>query len=242
MKLVAPKEAEEKKINVFQIIKILFATIIAITTIGLIGYTGIEILQFNVVYHVGDTLFSIAVITFLCILSGGLLSSSFTSVKTKYKVRFGSLIAIFTFYCFLLINLLFTSRHQWIYQLSELTVWERFERNLNLVPFQTISNYIGNAANNEISTILINLVGNFVAFMPMAFFLPVFIKKLQRLRPFAITLLIGIVVIELIQGFTNVGVCDIDDLILNLAGAVTAFFLCKIPFVARLQNWFRYQA
>ena len=237
MKLTSSKNEEEKKLNITRLLKYFFGIIFAVTTIVLIGYTGFEILQFKVVYQVEDTLFSIAVITVLSLLSGGFLSSAFTTPRSKQLVRLSILIAIFTFYCLLLLNLLFTSRHSWFSLSFDQSIWRRFEQNVNLVPFHTILNYISNSSNDPLSTILTNLIGNFFAFMPMAFFLPVFVKKLRRIGFFTLIMALGIIMIELIQGFTNLGTCDIDDLILNLAGAIIGFYLCKIPFITRLRNW-----
>ena len=240
MKHNTSKKTKAKKINIPLIIKLFFALIFSFAIVGLITYTGFEILQFKVAYQVEDTLFSIAVISILCLLTACLLSSSFANTKVKRISRFGCLTAVFTFYCLILINLLFTSRTNWFTPILGLSTWERFQMNVNLVPLHTIKNYISNINQDELPHILTNLIGNFIAFMPLAFFLPVFIKKLRRLLPFTIIMLIGIVIIELIQGFTSLGKCDIDDLILNLAGAVTAFFVCKIPLVFRFRNWFCY--
>ena len=68
-----------------------------------------------------------------------------------------------------------------------------------------------------------SLVGNFLLLLPLSFFLRYF----TQLRNTAI-LLIGIstsIVIEVLQLVLNAGVCDIDDLILNSAGAFAGIYV-----------------
>lgn len=68
--------------------------------------------------------------------------------------------------------------------------------------------------------ILANLVGNLVLFLPMGIFLPAIFPKI---RPFYLTLpvlflLIGLT--EVVQGVTGLGVCDVDDGLLNACGGI----------------------
>ena len=106
---------------------------------------------------------------------------------------------------------------------------------VNLIPFHTIFSFI-NDFDSLISTkqIFLNLFGNIFAFMPMALFLPLFFKKQGKLWYFIITLVIIILGIETVQLITGFGRFDVDDLILNLFGAVLAYLVLNIRYVRDL--------
>lgn len=98
---------------------------------------------------------------------------------------------------------------------------------VNLIPFATISRYM-----QMIRTLtdpglfrhaLVNLVGNVVLFIPLGFFLPYFCRPLRGFLRTALTVLALIVVVELTQYVTLLGSCDVDDLVLNMAGALMGY-------------------
>jgi glycopeptide antibiotics resistance protein len=100
--------------------------------------------------------------------------------------------------------------------------------------------YLKNSDNLESAVINTNIYGNLAAFAPMGFFLPLLFQKLKKFLPFVCVMFLTISVIELAQFITNLGVMDIDDLILNLSGATIAFWLCKIPFLKKLFQRFHW--
>ena len=106
---------------------------------------------------------------------------------------------------------------------------------VNLIPFYTIFSFIYDF-DSLISTkqIFLNLFGNIFAFMPMALFLPLFFKKQGKIGYFIITLVIIILGIETVQLITGFGRFDVDDLILNLFGAVLAYLVLNIRYVRDL--------
>lgn len=68
------------------------------------------------------------------------------------------------------------------------------------------------------------LIGNFLLFIPLGFFLKFFIARSNStLLLYALALS---VLIELIQLIFHWGVCDIDDVILNSIGALAGIGLC----------------
>ncbi len=114
------------------------------------------------------------------------------------------------------------------------------KQNINLIPFKTISEYI-REFNSMYSTrnVLFNLIGNIVAFMPFAFFLPILYKKQNKFKIFLLTMIIIICDVELLQLVTGSGRLDIDDLILNLSGAIIMFLIIKIESIIKsLKNIF----
>ncbi len=106
-------------------------------------------------------------------------------------------------------------------------------RSINLVPFKTIIDFLkGFNINNR--AILLNLFGNFIALMPMAFFLPLLFKKQNEFKNFITSIMLIVFCIELVQLLTSSGRFDIDDFILNVSGATLMYFILKRKDVSKL--------
>ena len=112
------------------------------------------------------------------------------------------------------------------------TYWEQVAMNLNLRPLYTIRGYwrivAGQGNPYLIRHAFVNLAGNVAAFVPLGFFLPWLFPRLRPLFPFLGCTVLIILVIELIQLFTLVGSCDVDDLILNLPGALLGWTAARL--------------
>lgn len=106
-------------------------------------------------------------------------------------------------------------------------------KNINFIPFATISLYIRGYLTGAVSIypLAVNLIGNYVAFMPFGFFLPYFYVKLRKPMYFALFLLLIIISVEIFQLVLMTGVCDIDDIILNVVGAECVFLITRKIFV-----------
>jgi glycopeptide antibiotics resistance protein len=100
---------------------------------------------------------------------------------------------------------------------------------MNLVPFETISLYIRAMVRGTINPgiAIANLLGNFLLFMPMGVYLPFFFKKIRTLLDYVLYMIPVLTMVELVQLLTKRGSFDIDDLILNLSGAMIGFFIWK---------------
>ncbi len=99
----------------------------------------------------------------------------------------------------------------------------RFEvrQRLRLVPFDTI---IAQTRTGGLP-FLINIVGNIVALVPLGILVPIWAA---RLRSFRSMLAIGLVTsasIELLQWLFTARVADIDDVLLNVTGALLGYCL-----------------
>lgn len=99
-------------------------------------------------------------------------------------------------------------------------------------PFETIRSQIRYARyshnGNLVRYGVKNLLGNAVLFLPMGIFLPCIFKKLRRIYK-TVPLIMGMVVlVELLQLVTKRGFADIDDLILNTAGAAVGYFIFRL--------------
>lgn len=109
-------------------------------------------------------------------------------------------------------------------------------RFVNLKPFQSIYDvYIQGFLNGYVNSyyMLLNLLGNTCAFMPLSFFLPHFWRGQRRWYVFLPTLTVSVAVVEALQFAFMVGCCDVDDLILNVGGAMILYFFFRIPLLSR---------
>ncbi len=89
---------------------------------------------------------------------------------------------------------------------------------VNMVPFQTIRFYMF-SGRVSFRMAARNLLGNILAFVPLGILIPLLRRKLSIPFTFATAFAIS-AAIELIQLRTGLGSCDIDDIILNVFGAM----------------------
>lgn len=127
------------------------------------------------------------------------------------------IMVLFLYYIWMLLNLLFFDaafgRQQMHY-------------GINLQPFYTIRNYLRAYNRGYIPDIaLVNLLGNIVAFAPMGFFLPSLCRWMGNLFLYVPTMLLMISGVEVMQVVMNCGSGDVDDLILNMAGALVSWLV-----------------
>lgn len=120
---------------------------------------------------------------------------------------------------------------------SDQTILKNYlAHSFNIIPFATILEYVNALFTQSMnfSTIVTNLLGNLVAFAPMALFLPMFIQKCEKLKYFVLLTSAAVIVIESLQLIFVIGSCDIDDLILNVLGACVAFMLLNAKPIKRM--------
>ena len=122
-----------------------------------------------------------------------------------------------------------------IFPLSKPQIKEYITENTNVVPFGTVRLYINayKADNIEHYIVFENLIGNFFVFMPFAFFLTIICDKVNSALVFVGLISATVIIIELLQIVFLTGSADIDDFILNVAGAMAAFGILKIKAVKR---------
>ncbi|UHA74643.1 VanZ family protein [Paenibacillus sp. 481] len=103
-------------------------------------------------------------------------------------------------------------------------LWNDFSHiRSNLTPFRTIERYI--LVQKQFA--YKNLYGNLLLFFPFGVCLPLLWKCWNRFIVFALFLLSIIIGVEFIQGLSQIGVFDIDDIILNSIGGLCGFMLGK---------------
>lgn len=98
----------------------------------------------------------------------------------------------------------------------------------SMIPFHEIKRYLKYYEKIGLERVILNLAGNVIAFMPFGYFLPHFSKK--GLRFFSVVLFSAefSIAVELIQLFTRVGSCDVDDVILNTLGGALGYICYAI--------------
>lgn len=95
----------------------------------------------------------------------------------------------------------------------------------NLVPLKEIGRFIRYRESLGTEAVLLNLVGNVLAFLPFGTFLPIFSSRCRKwnftvLYSFELSLLV-----ELLQLISKVGSFDVDDLLLNTIGGLCGFLV-----------------
>ncbi|WP_428912183.1 VanZ family protein [Niallia sp. Krafla_26] len=140
----------------------------------------------------------------------------------------------FIFYLFVLMIILFLGTRGYIW--SDLSLLEYIKRSSNFVPFKTITTYFKAILNGSmnIDIPIKNLVGNFILFLPMGIYLPLYIRKINKVSVFSISMILLLFIIEVMQVFTRKGSFDIDDFILNMLGALIGFGIWKTKVVQKL--------
>ena len=129
-------------------------------------------------------------------------------LEDKKKMLKLSQIIVFIYYVILLFNMVVFARYNSI-------------DSYNLIPFKSIIDILKNGTSYSI---IINVFGNLLVFMPLEYFLIELFKVNKFLVNFILSFCI-ILLIELFQYVFKVGVLDIDDLILCTVGMML-FYIC----------------
>lgn len=93
-------------------------------------------------------------------------------------------------------------------------------RNINLIPFRTMSPYLRDITETFAFK---NIIANILVFIPLGFFIS---NKNPKNVFKALIICLGVILsIELIQLFFKIGFFDIDDIILNFIGSLLGVFI-----------------
>ena len=158
---------------------------------------------------------SLIIIASIFIIIGNLIYSNnyVEKLEDKNKIKKFSLSIIFIYYIILLFNMVIFARYNTI-------------NSFNLIPFRSIIEILN---NGNIYSIIINIFGNILVFMPLEYFIIELFKVNKFLLNFIISFLI-ILIIEIMQYVFKVGVFDIDDLILCTLGMMLFYIIYKKRF------------
>ena len=129
-------------------------------------------------------------------------------MKKEIKIVFS---ISFIFYLFVLGFILFLGSRGYRGYGSDLSLLEYMKNSSNFVPFRTIDLYFQALINRNINLDIPikNLVGNFILFLPMGIYLPFFIKKINKVMVFSISMILLLFIIEVMQLVTRRGSFDI---------------------------------
>lgn len=113
---------------------------------------------------------------------------------------------------------------------------------VNYVPFKTIKEFFITMRDDNNLRSFGNLVGNALLFAPMGLLLPLFSKKFHNVFIFTFTMVVLVTGVEVLQRKLYTGTADVDDIILNVGGALVVFFIFKFVFFMvkdRIEMYFK---
>ncbi|QKE09823.1 VanZ family protein [Bacillus cereus] len=94
---------------------------------------------------------------------------------------------------------------------------------INLVPFRSTIRYLTEFDSYNIDIVLMNTLGNVIIFIPFGFLLPLLFKQINNVKMASKIFIKFILLIESLQLLTFTGVFDIDDIMLNMLGALIGY-------------------
>lgn len=139
--------------------------------------------------------------------------------KNRQKLHNILICLMFALYCVILFAILFRA--------------SRPTRELNLVPFRTIGDFLTRFKITRIF-IISNLFGNIILFIPMGIYFSLFNQGTKNKRNVLCVCVISVLV-EIVQYTFKMGTGDIDDVILNTLGGWIGVWIYKILFL-KLKN------
>ena len=133
----------------------------------------------------------------------------------------------FAVYILLMLWLLFIR-----YRNVEITdYWAQIAYRLRLRPFRTIWGLLRMLWYNRrlscLWTVIYNIGGNIIMFIPLGFFLRSLLPRCQSFWRCMGTVALIMTTVELVQLFTLRGFCETDDMLLNVTGAAVGWLAAK---------------
>jgi glycopeptide antibiotics resistance protein len=101
---------------------------------------------------------------------------------------------------------------------------EKGIKRANFVPFKTLR-YFYTIRKRYSYLVAKNILGNIIGFVPLGILLPLLFANLQRAGKTTGTVFLISLGFETMQLIFNLGVFDMDDLILNTLGGAIGYFL-----------------
>ncbi len=147
----------------------------------------------------------------------------------------------FICYCILLVYLLFLNR-EYRFAHSGMTLGEYMQSAVNLIPFRTITELVTRTAQHTINPDIVfdNAIGNLLLFFPMGIYMPTVRRGTRKIGKFLKKMLLIVFVVEALQLVFRVGSFDVDDILLNVAGAAAGYAIWKtnaVQRVLRIMQW-----
>ena len=154
-------------------------------------------------------LFLVVISSILIIIGNRIYANNYVEkIDDKMKVDKLSKTIVFIYYIILLFNMVIFARY------SNITSY-------NIIPFASITNLI---TNGNLYTIVINLFGNLLIFMPLEYFI-IELFKVNKFKQNLLLSFIIILMIEASQFILKIGVFDIDDIIICTFGMMIFYVI-----------------
>ncbi|MCI6675458.1 MAG: VanZ family protein [Clostridiales bacterium] len=93
----------------------------------------------------------------------------------------------------------------------------------NLEPFKEIKRFLNNIETLGIRSVILNIGGNIVGFMPLGFLVPMAFPKMRGTVLMILTSFTATLLIETCQLVSCTGSFDVDDLLLNTIGGIMGY-------------------
>lgn len=104
--------------------------------------------------------------------------------------------------------------------------------SVNLIPFNTIKDYLFLLFHGNVSVAFINLIGNIIVFIPIGILLVLWNGKITFKKMVMIGFIVSLVIelTQLILSHLNILArsFDVDDLLLNTSGVIIGFAVMKL--------------
>lgn len=154
-------------------------------------------------------LFLVVISSILIVIGNRIYANNYVEkIEDKMKVDKLSKTIVFIYYIILLFNMAIFARY------SNITSY-------NIIPFASITNLI---TNGNLYTIVINLFGNLLIFMPLEYFI-IELFKVNKFKQNLLLSFIIILMIETSQFILKIGVFDIDDIIICTFGMMIFYVI-----------------
>lgn len=137
-------------------------------------------------------------------------------MNKRKRIQTVFLYGVFICYILFLIKLLFLSR---VSLLNLFNSKRDLDRSINLIPFNSIKEYIFSSSTTIKKFAFSNVVGNIVIFIPLGAYLLLFKNNKKVITNFIFIFVVSLFT-EIIQWVLVIGAADIDDIILNCLGGL----------------------
>jgi glycopeptide antibiotics resistance protein len=170
--------------------------------------------------HLGSKRLMLLILTLVLLYGVILISVILWRQRTVFRMCVQSSFLVYIFMVLTLTGyfILFReiSTHGWWTNMQ----WRiQHKDHVNLIPFQVFKIY--EVTDKQI-------LGNFIMLLPMGIFLPILFRKMDNLLLVFLAALMTSTLIEFLQLATKFRSADVDDIILNTAGAVLGFLFYRM--------------
>lgn len=160
--------------------------------------------------------------------------------EKKRKITKGMVITFFVCYVVtlittLLIGVVYANHTEFVLRYN--VQWIK-DSVVSLIPFKTTLSSFKAVALGRLGLIpfFLNIGGNILLYMPLAFFLPALSKTNRSFDSFLPSIVFPVVTVEVLQAMFSLGSCDIDDFILGAGSACILFFILRAE---RITQYFK---